>query len=63
MVYISINDNTKEGKKLIAYLESLKIATIHKEPNAKTQKSMMDAKREKRKEIKNTGSWLDKLLN
>lgn len=44
MVYVTINENTLEGKRLIAELKKSKSAKIHKHPNETTRKAIEKAR-------------------
>ena len=63
MVYVSIDNTTKEGKALTAYLENLHVVQVYKEPNERTLKSMQAAKSGKVKEVKDVKKWFEKLLS
>jgi antitoxin component of RelBE/YafQ-DinJ toxin-antitoxin module len=45
MTYISIDDKTKQAKKMIELLETLPFAKVLKEPNSTTKKAIGAAKK------------------
>lgn len=47
MTYITIDTKTKQAKKFVELIETLPFAKILKEPNARTKKSIEDARKGK----------------
>ena len=63
MTYLILNDDTAEGRKILAGLRKSKCVKILRYPNEETRKALRAAKNNKGlKEIKDTQSWLNKLL-
>lgn len=64
MAYLTINTNTASGRKLLEELRKRRDVKILKHPNEETRQALRDAKEGKGvKEIKDTRSWLKKLLS
>jgi len=54
MTYFTINEQTKEGRKLLAFLKTQPYIEILEEPNAVTKKAMKEAEVGKVKKAKDT---------
>ncbi len=62
MTYISIDEHTSEGKKLVAFLKTQPYIEILEEPNAVTKKAMKDVDGGKVKKAKNPEDLFRKIL-
>lgn len=62
MTYITINEQTKEGRKLVAFLKTQPYIEILEEPNAVTKKAMRDATAGKVKKAKNPADLFRQIL-
>ena len=63
MVYLSINDKTSEGKRLLAELKKSRADTVHSRPDKTTRQALRDAKAGKVKKVDDVTSWLNKLAS
>jgi hypothetical protein len=53
MVYLAIDDKTKESKAIIEFLALQKYTHIYKEPNRTTQKAITEARAGKTNKVNN----------
>ena len=62
MTYLTINEQTSEGKKLVAFLKTQPYIEILEEPNAVTRKAMKDVDAGKMKKAKNPEDLFKQIL-
>ena len=62
MTYITIDERTKEGKKLVAFLKTQKYIEILEEPNAITKKAITDVDAGKLTTAKNATELFRQIL-
>ncbi len=62
MTYITIDDHTTEGEKLVAFLKTQNYIEILEEPNATTKKAIKDVEAGKVKKTKNPEDLFHQIL-
>lgn len=62
MTYITIDEQTKEGKKLVAFLKTQPYIEILEEPNAVTKKAMNEVEAGRVKKAKNSNDLFRQIL-
>ena len=62
MTYITIDEQTKEGKKLVAFLKTQPYIEILEEPNAVTKKAMNKVEAGRVKKAKNSTDLFRQIL-
>jgi hypothetical protein len=62
MTYITIDEHTVEGKKLVAFLKTQNYIEILEEPNASTKKAIKDVEAGKVKKAKNPEDLFQQIL-
>lgn len=61
MTYLSIDEATDEGRRLLRELKKSSAVIIHKRPNDTTRQALRDAKAGKGKPVKDVDGWFEKL--
>jgi hypothetical protein len=62
MTYIAIDEHTKEGKKMLAFLKTQPYIEVQEEPNAVTKKAMKDVEAGKVKKAKDPEDLFRQIL-
>ena len=62
MTYITVDDHTTEGKKLVAFLKTREYVAILEEPNDTTKKAIKDVDAGKVKKVKNPEDLFRQIL-
>jgi hypothetical protein len=62
MTYLTIKEDTKEGKELLAMLKKSRVVEIHNKPNEETKKALREAKSGVNvTKVKDVKGWLKKI--